>query len=153
MGTYSFLNVSASITGPGISASIGAGAANAKNSVSVVFDEDKTKTDTGSDGSLMQSLRATQTGTLKFRFQKTSPINAVLSAAYAFQRQSSANWGQNIIRITDKVRGDVVRGLQISFVKFPDNEWNEDGNEIEWNFRGIVTESLGSGGAPGLATP
>ena len=100
----------------------------------------------------MTSLHATATGKITIRLLKTSPLNAVLSQAYNFQRQSSANWGINTIRIVDKVRGDVASGSQMGFEKFPDNAWSEDGNVIEWAFEGLLRESLGVG-VPDLSTP
>jgi hypothetical protein len=145
MGAYSFLDVNATIIGPGLAAQIGNGAGSAADgSIATAFDEDKTKTDTGSDGSLMHSLRATQTGIITVKLLKVSPINSVLSSAYAFQRQSTGNWGINVIRITNKVSGDVATGNQMAFVKYPENEWAENGNMLSWTFRGIVTELLGA---------
>ena len=145
MGAYSFLNVQASINGPGLVAQIGSSAGSEKNGISVSFDEDKGTITTGADGDIMTSLHAGQTGKITIRLLKTSAINAVLSQAYAFQRQSSVNWGANTLRIVDKIRGDVVNGVQMQFVKFPDNDWAEDGNTITWVFQGIVRELLGTG--------
>jgi hypothetical protein len=165
MGTYSFLNFQLSIVGPGLNAVLGQGTPGAiggaqigsnsgaaKEGVSVAFDEDKIGVVTGADGSIMTSLHATQTGTITVRLLKTSPINAVLSQAYNFQRQSSGSTGQNVIRGVDKVRGDTVSGVQMGFVRFPDNEWGEEGNTLVWTFKGIVRESLGVG-VPDVSTP
>jgi hypothetical protein len=145
MGAYSFLNVQASINGPGLTAQIGSSAGSAKEGISASFDEDKGTVTTGADGSIMTSLHAGQTGKITIRLLKTSVINAVLSQAYAFQRQSSVNWGANTIRVVDKIRGDVVNGVQMQFTKFPDNDWAEDGNIITWVFQGIIRELLGTG--------
>jgi hypothetical protein len=107
---------------------------------------------TGADGAIMTSLHATQTGKITIRLLKTSPLNAVLNQAYNFQRGSSANWAQNIIRVVDKVRGDVVSGVQMGFEKHPDNHWGEDGNTLEWTFEGLTRELLGVG-LPDVNTP
>ncbi len=152
MGAYSFLNVQMSINGPAIAAQIGSSAGSAKEGISISFDEDKGTVTTGADGTIMTSLHAGQTGKITVRLLKTSAINAVLSQAYAFQRQSSVNWGTNTIRLVDKIRGDVANGVQMQFVKFPDNDWAEDGNIITWVFQGIVRELLGNG-VPDLAIP
>lgn len=151
MGAYSFLDVTASIVGPGLntnvqgSQEIGSGAGAAKEGISTAFDEDKGTVVTGADGETMTSLHAGQTGTITIRLLKTSPVNAVLSQAYAYQRTSAANWGQNTIRVVDKVRGDVVTGTDMQIRKFPDNAWAEDGNILEWVFQGVVIENLGPG--------
>lgn len=145
MSTYSFLNVQASVSGPGLTAQIGSNSGAAKDGLSTSFDEAKNTITTGADGSIMTSLRASMTGKITIRLLKTSPLNAVLSAAFNFQRVSSANAGQNNLRVVDKARGDVVTGRQMAFEKFPDNVWSEEGNTLEWTFIGIVNETLGPG--------
>jgi hypothetical protein len=152
MSTYSFLNIQASVQGPGLAAQIGSNSGAAKDGLSTAFDEDKTSVTTGADGSIMTSLRASMTGRITIRLLKTSPINAVLNAAFNFQRSSAANTGQNNLRVVDKARGDVVTGRQMSFVKHPDNVWSEEGNILEWTFIGIVNETLGAG-TPDLTNP
>jgi len=152
MSAYSFLNVQASLVGPGITAQIGSSAGSAKEGISTAFDEDKVTVTTGADGSIMTSLRASMTGRIHIRLLKTSPINATLSQAFNFQRVSAANTGQNTIRVVDKARGDVVTGRQMAFVKHPDNVWAEEGNTLEWVFQGIVNEVLGAG-IPDVTTP
>jgi hypothetical protein len=152
MGTYSFLNVQASVVGPGLNAQIGSTSGAAKDGLSAAFDEDKVTITTGADGSIMTSLRATQTGRVTIRLLKTSPMNNVLNTAYNFQRANAANTGQNTLRVVDKARGDVVSGAQMSFLKHPDNSWSEEGNVLEWTFVGIITEVLGAG-TPDLSNP
>jgi hypothetical protein len=145
MSTYSFLNVVASIVGPSLNAQIGSSAGSAKEGITAEFDEDKAGVVTGADGSIMTSLRATQTGKITVRLLKVSPENSVLEKAYNFQRQSAANWGNNLIRVVDKARGDVCTGRQMTFVRFPTIVWSEDGNINEWVFQGILNEVLGAG--------
>lgn len=152
MGAYSFLSVQGSLIGPGLNAQIGSTSGAAKEGLSTEWDEDKTVITTGADGSIMTTLRASMTGRCVARFLKTSPMNAVLMQAFNFQRASAANWGQNNITITDSARGDVVTGVQMSFIKGPNNAWSEEGNILEWSFVGIVTEILGVG-TPDLANP
>lgn len=152
MSTYSFLSVAASIVGPGLAAQIGSTSGAAKDGLSTEFDEDKTTVTTGADGDIMTSLRASQTGKIVVRLLKTSPINAVLSQAYNFQRLNPGSWGQMNLRVVDKARGDVVTGTQMAFVRFPSNTWSEEGNTLEWSFVGIVNEVLGAG-VPDLTNP
>jgi hypothetical protein len=95
MPTYSFLDISASIDGPGGNFPLGAGAGVDKEGITIAFADDKNKQDVGADGQPLNSLRAAQNGTVTVRLQKTSPVNAMLSAMYNTQKQSSATWGQN----------------------------------------------------------
>src|ERR1700758_2637047 len=104
MSAYSFLDVQASVVGPGLAAQIGSSAGAAKDGLSTSFDEDKTTVTTGADGAIMTSLHASMTGRIIIRLLKTSPINAQLNSAFNFQRSSAANWGQNAIRVVDKAR-------------------------------------------------
>lgn len=152
MSAYSFLNVQATIVGPGLNAQIGSSAGSGKDGISTDFDEDKTTVTTGADGSIMTSLRASMTGKIIVRLLKTSPINAVLNQGFNFQRTTAANWGQNTIRVVDKARGDVLTGRSMSFVRHAPNAWAEEGNTLEWTFTGIVNEVLGAG-IPDVNTP
>jgi hypothetical protein len=152
MSTYSFLNVTASIVGPGLAAQIGSTSGAAKEGLSSEWEEDKTTITTGADGTIMTSLRASMTGRIVVRLLKTSPINAVLMNAFNFQRVSAANTGQNTINVTDKARGDACKGRSMSFLKGPANVWAEEGNILEWTFHGIVNEVLGVG-LPDISNP
>lgn len=152
MSTYSFLNVQASVVGPGLNAQIGSTSGAAKEGLSAEFDEDKAAITTGADGTIMTSLKASMTGRVVVRLLKTSPINAILMAAFNFQRVSAANFGQNTVRVVDKARGDVVSGRQMAFLRAPNNTWSEEGNVLEWTFVGIVNEVLGAG-VPDITNP
>lgn len=146
MGTYTFLEVYGTLVGPGVATNIASDAAPAKEGISTAYSEAKNTATTGADGSLMQSMHATQTGKFTIRLLKTSPVNAVLNAAYNFQRQPpGSNWGQNTLRIVDKVRGDVETLSQAAFSKHADNAYGEDGNVLTWEFEGIRSVVLGSG--------
>lgn len=152
MSAYSFLNVQASIIGPGLTAQLGSSSGASKEGISTEFTEDKGAITTGADGSIMTTLRATQTGRIIVRLLKTSPFNAVLSAGYNFQRQTASNWGNNLIRVVDKARGDVATGRQMMFVRHTGVTWAEDGNINEWAFEGLLNEILGAG-LPDVNTP
>src|ERR1700690_3265850 len=104
--TYSFLDVQATITGPGGAFALGSGSANAKEGITVEFIEDKDNMIIGADGSAMHSLIASKGGTATIRLLKTSPVNSQLQQLYAYQQTSSAFWGQNLIRLTNAVTGD-----------------------------------------------
>lgn len=145
MGTYSFLNVQASLVGPGGNANIGAGSGSAEEGITISMAEEKGDTKVGADGQLMQSLRASNLGRMSVRLLKTSPANAVLMAMYNLQKISAGLWGQNVIRIADVQRGDVHLGMQMAFTKLPDIVYSKDGNMNEWTFVGVVEEMLGTG--------
>lgn len=145
MGTYSFLDVQASLVGPTGSFPIGAGAGSAKEGITTAMEEDKGSTMTGADGEIAQSLHAGNTGMITIRLLKTSPVNRLLMLAYNTQRISSQLWGKNAINVSDVVRGDLVNGSEMAFVKAPDLTWAEDANTVEWVFRGKVFEVLGDG--------
>ena len=144
--TYSFLNVAATLSGPGGVVNIGAGSAATKEGISISFMEDTDKMDIGADGRGMHSLRANKGGTISVTLLKTSPTNNSLTTMFNFQRESSALFGINVITITDPIRGDLYVCEQVAFTKHPDNRYSEDGNMLEWRFNAIrMTPVLGAG--------
>jgi hypothetical protein len=150
MPTYSFLDISASIDGPGGNFPLGAGAGVDKEGITIAFADDKNKQDVGADGQPLNSLRAAQNGTVTVRLQKTSPVNAMLSAMYNTQKQSSATWGQNTIVVSDTQRGDVYSCQQCAFKKFPDNAYAEEAGMVAWAFDAGIMEPLLGTGRPSL---
>jgi hypothetical protein len=146
MSVYSFQNFNASLIGPGGAISLGAGAGIDEGGFSVEFTEDADNMKIGADGTPMHSLNPSKAGKLTIRVQKASPVNALLSAMYNFQRTSSANWAQNIFTATDTVRGDVYTCQSVAFTKFPKNDYAKEAGAIEWEFNaGIVDPALAAG--------
>lgn len=145
MGTYSFKDVKATITGPGGNFPLGDGAGNSDEGIKTAMTEDKASSVTGADGALMHSLHAGRLGTITVSLLKTSPTNALLNALYNAQSESAALSGQNVIVIVNPASGDVVTGTQMIFVKHPDLVYAKDGNNNEWEFRGLLTQVLGTG--------
>lgn len=145
MSTYSFLNVNATITGPGGTFPLGSGAGASEEGIDVDMIEEKDGMVVGADGTIMHSLRASDAGHITVRLLKTSPANALLNALYNFQKSSAANWGQNVLRVSDTFRGDVVNGTEMSFSKQAPVKYAKDGNVMEWRFQGKVQELLGTG--------
>lgn len=143
MATYSFLDVYCSISGPGGNFPL-TGCAS-QEGISVSFDDDKTATLTGADGCIMHSLRGTRTGTIAINLLKISQVNQKLSQMYNYQRVSSALWGYNVITLNDLARGDSYLMTIGAFVKVPDNAYAQDGNILNWHFRGMIDFVLGSG--------
>lgn len=145
MGVYSFLNFNGAISGPGGAFNIGQGAGVSEEGITTSMAEEKGITTPGADGTLMQTLRASNVGKVTVRLLKTSRANALLSAMYNFQKGNPALWGQNVITVSDVARGDVAVLTQGSFVKLPDVTWDKDGKMIEWEFTGNLDETLGVG--------
>lgn len=142
-GVYSFQDVAAGITGPGINISF-TGAAEEGYSVEMEGDKDTLTIGAGGDG--MHSLAARQSGTITFRLLKTSPVNQVLSNGYFFQTGSAANHGQNTISLRDPVRGDNVTATGAAYRRYPNLSYAAIGNVNEWAFNCTsVVSSLGPG--------
>lgn len=151
MAVYSFLNVQASLTGPGAEGiNLGAGAAVAEEGITTEIPTDKNTATWGADGALMHSLHAARPGQISIKLLKTSPMNNVLQAAYNTQSTSAALWGQNIISINDPVRGDKVQITEAAFVKQPGLAFAKEGNTNDWVFIGKISQVLGAS-TPGLA--
>jgi hypothetical protein len=155
MTTYSFTDVQCTINGPaGLVAlgdpannsnfQLGSGAGNAEEGITVEMTEDKDTMTLGADGTLMHSLHAAIGGRMTVRLLKTSPTNMQLSEMYKAQQTSAALWGNNIITIDDKARGDKIQGTQMAFMRFPNVVYAKDGNVMEWIFGGLIVQTLGN---------
>lgn len=145
MAAYSFLNVMAAISGPGGAFNLGSGAGAAEEGITFAMAEEKDLATVGADGTLMHTLRATNVGKATIRLLKTSPVNALLSSMYNFQKGNPALWGTSVLTVNDVARGDVASMAQAAFMKQPDMTWDKDGKVVEWEFIGIVDEQLGAG--------
>ena len=146
MATYSFIDNYAAISGPGGSFSIGSGAGNSEEGITVEMAEDKGTMTTGADGQVMHSLHAGKSGTATIRLLKTSPTNALLMAMYNFQSLTSANFGRNTITVTDAVRGDTITLSNVAFRRAPTITYAKEGGINEWSFNaGQVDHHLGTG--------
>ena len=150
--TYSFLDVQASITGPGGAFSLGNGAGNAEEGITVSMVDDKNTMTIGADGTPMHNLHASKAATVSVKLLKTSPVNQKLSQMYALQTTTSGLHGQYVLTINNPVLGDTITCLYVAFKKFPDNVNAKDGGMNDWVFdAGIVDLSLGGGLLANLA--
>lgn len=141
---YSFLDVLAAVAGPGLVANIGAGAAVAEEGITITPTGDKNTMTEGADGKVMHNLIASDSGQVTVRLLKTSPMNALLMAAYDFQSSSSALWGQNVITVTNPTTGDITTAQQCAFKKKPEISYAKEGALIEWVFdSGKINTVLG----------
>jgi hypothetical protein len=148
VATYSFMDIAATITGPGGTFALGYGACTAEEGISVAMVEPKNTMTIGSDGCVMHSLHAGNGGTVTIRFLKTSGTNQLLQQMYDLQRVSSAFWGQNTIVISDPARGDQISCTQCAFQRMPNINYAKEGGTMEFVFdAGRIDAILGDGTA------
>lgn len=142
--TYSFIDVSASLTGPTGSIDLGYGSANSEEGITVTMTEAKNTMTVGADGEVMHSLHAGKSGTITVNLLKTSPVNKKLSLMYNAQSQSSATWGNNVIVVRNKASGDIITARSCAFQKQPDHANAKVGNTVSWVFDcGKIDQLLG----------
>ncbi len=143
---YSFLNVNATIAGPGGILNLASGAAVAEEGITIEPVEDKNVMTIGADGQGQHSLIASDACLVTVRLLKTSPLNAALMIMYDLQSASSALWGQNVLTIVDSGRGDFNVVQAAAFKKKPTITYAKEGGMMEWTFDGIKANSvLGAG--------
>jgi hypothetical protein len=142
--TYSFLDVVAAIAGPGLAANIGNGAAVAEEGISIAPTGDKNTMTEGADGKVQHNLIASDSGQITVRLLKTSPVNAILMAAYEFQTSSAAFHGRNVITVANPAVGDITTAQQAAFKKKPEIVYSKEGPMLEWVFDcGKINSVLG----------
>lgn len=142
---YSFLDVNASIVGPGGAFSLGNGAAVSDEGITIAASSEIGAMQIGSDGYGQHSLHADKSGKVTVHLLKTSPTNKLLQAMYNFQTASSSAYGQNTIIINDSSRGDVVTCMQVGFSKVPDLTYGKEAGMNSWEFNAIrIERTLGS---------
>ncbi len=142
MSTYSFMDVSASMTGPTGVIDLGYGSANSDEGIVVAMTEAKNTMTIGADGEGMHSLHAGKSGTVTINLLKTSPVNKKLMIAYNAQSQSSALWGNNVFVIRNHASGDIATARGGAFQKIPDWQNAKDGNTVAWVFDCIKIDEL-----------
>lgn len=144
--TYSFLNVSCTIAGPGGILNLGAGAAAAEEGIDIEPVEEKNVMTIGADGKGQHSLIASDAAKVVVRLLKTSPLNQALMIMYDLQSASSALWGQNVITVTDSGRNDLSIIQSCAFKKKPVLKYGKEAGTNDWEFDGISANTiLGSG--------
>lgn len=142
MSTYSFIDVKASLVGPGGMLDLGAGSALAEEGIEFNPVGDKNTMTIGADGEGMHSLHADKSGTVILRYLKTSPVNAKLMALYDAQSMSSALWGKNLISVTNPTVGDGHVARSCAFKRKPNMVNKKDADIIEWHFDAIKIDSI-----------
>jgi len=144
MANYSFLDVTASLTGPTGVIDLGQGSANSEEGITQTMGGNKNTMTIGADGEVMHSLHADKSGTITVTLLKTSPVNKKLSLAYNAQSQSSATWGNNVIVIRNTASGDISTARSCAFQKQPDFNNAKEGGTVAWVFDcGKIDQLLG----------
>ncbi|BDH45758.1 hypothetical protein TUM12370_18020 [Salmonella enterica subsp. enterica serovar Choleraesuis] len=144
MATYSFIDVTASFTGPTGVIDLGYGSANSQEGIAVSMTEAKNTMTVGADGEVMHSLHAGKSGSVTVTLLKTSPVNKKLSLAYNAQSQSSSSWGNNVIVIRNTSSGDITTARSVAFQKQPDHTNGKDAGTVAWVFDcGKIDQLLG----------
>ena len=145
ISVYSFIDVMASISGPGGSFDLKGG--NAEEGITVTRANAKNVMTAGADGSVMHSLRAEDSGTATVTVLKTSPLNSMLANLYSAQKESSTTWGQNTISIRDMANGDDITLSGAAFQTVPDISYATEGGTNAWVFDvGRIEWKAGTGG-------
>lgn len=142
MAAYSFLDTSALLVGPGVSANLGAGAAVAEEGIEFEPTVDKNVMTIGADGKGMHSLVADDSAHGTVRLLKISPINAILMAAYDLQSSSSSLWGLNTMTIVNTGLGDATLLTKVAFKKKPKITYKKEGEFYEWEFDAIAASTV-----------
>lgn len=140
MSTYSFLDVTATLVGPGGVISLGSGAGISEEGISIEPTGEMGTMMIGADGSGQHSLSGDKSGRIVVRVLKTSPVNAKLNAMSQFQRASAEAYGQNTLVITDTSRGDVVTCRQVAFAKVPSLTFAREAGMNEWEFNAVIID-------------
>lgn len=134
MATYSFQDVTASLSGPSGVIDLGFGSAVTKEGITVSLAQTRNTMTGSADGEYMHSLKADKTGTITIRLLYTSPVNAKLQTAFNAQQQSSSLWGNNVITIRNKGNSETVVARGCAFQRQPDIVYSEEGQVREWVF-------------------
>ena len=150
MATYSFMDVTASLSGPTGEIDLGYGSASSEEGITVAMGGPKNTMTIGADGSGMHSLVANEASTVTIRLLKTSPVNAKLQLMYNLQTKSSLTHGKNVISVRDVVRGDSITLTQAAFKKRPSINYAKEGGMVEWTFDAVKTTQVLGVGTPEL---
>lgn len=142
MGTYSFMDVAATLAGPTGVIDLGYGTAAAEEGITIAMAGDKSTMMIGADGEGMHSLHADKSGQVTVRLLKTSPQNAKLQAMYDAQSLAPALWGNNVIVVRIPRTGETTTARSCAFKKKPDLTYAKDGNILEWVFDSIKIDTV-----------
>lgn len=145
MPAYSFLDVNASMVGPGGAINLGNGSGASEEGITLEPLDDADILTIGADGTPMHSLSANKAATVTVRLLKTSPVNQKLMALFNVQRASASLWGQNTISVVTTYGQDVTTCRSVAFKQKPVLTYAKDGGMNEWSFTaGLMDSALGA---------
>jgi Protein of unknown function (DUF3277) len=146
MGTYSFKDVTATLSGPGGSINVGTDSGAAEEGITIEPVSDTNVMAIGADGSSSHSLSADTSRSIAIRLQKVSPVNAQLQEMMNFQSTSSAYHGKNTLTVRDVARGDLLVYEDVAFKRGPAKVFGKEAGNNEWQLdAGRSQEILGTG--------
>lgn len=134
MATYSFSQVTATLTGAAGVINLGFGSGNTKEGITVAQTQARNVMTVGADSSVMHSLRSDKSGTVTVRLLETSPVNAQLQTMYDAQSLTPSAWGANVIVIVNKGNNETTTCRNVAFQNAPSVTYAEDGGMREWVF-------------------
>ncbi len=140
--SYSFMDVTGTLVGPGGVIDLGHGAAVAEEGITITTAGNRNTMTVGADGSGMHNLNANKSGTVTITLLQTSPINAKLQTMYNLQSQNAAMWGKNIISVSNTVSGDKTVCSSCAFQKKPDVIYKKDGATVSWVFDALSIDTI-----------
>jgi Bacteriophage KPP10, Structural protein ORF10 len=127
--SYSFDDSKVTIDGPGGSFLLGTGPTESIT----ICDSDTYESTSGADGSIEHIHKAGPTY-ITVKLVRASPVNALLSQLHRVNRQSSANWSRNTIKIVRHGQ-DVTTCEGLAFADY-DRPSSDHGEQIWWEFIG-----------------
>lgn len=140
-GAYSFLDVNATIAGPGGNFLLSEAGLSEEGIIITQLSERDVMT-MGARGDGMHSLRASRAVRVAVSLLKTGNGNAQLNSMFRYQSLSSSRWGSNIITVTNAVTGDSAVASGGAFVKHADLAYRTEGGLNVWEFMCINSEQF-----------
>jgi hypothetical protein len=148
MSVYSFGDVSAAFNGLTGSFPLAMGAGAAEEGITIEPTNDANVLTVGAGGEPMHSQSMDTSATVTVRLLKTSPVNALLMAAYNAQRVSSGLYGKNSIVVRSVFQGDIVTCRKVAFARVPTLNYAKEGGNNEWVFHAGEMQSILGIGQP-----
>lgn len=134
--TYSFADLNGTITCPGFISIPLTGAAVGQGNINISLTDNNTVHDRSADGHVMISKIKSDIGEISLEIHQTSPLNTALIKLYNFLIAApSATWATIGINF-DTVLGlpEIVNATGVSFSKRADKPYQNEGQNITWNF-------------------
>lgn len=130
--TYSFADVTMTISHPAIGQYVASGAG--IGSITTTMATDRTTHDVSADGSIMVSKIKGRNGSHAVSVQQTSDLNKWLLRLYNYLENAAANeWARTTIVMRAPRMGEMITSTGVSFQKLPDKPYQAQGQQVTWN--------------------